>query len=110
MAASFGSEGRPATGPKDGPNAHDVGAAFDFSVQPFDGVDGMQLGPVLFGEGHVGQHVGFCLVHDGGQLRHSGSDLVGHGAPLRAGGLGGVPQAKAVAMKAETTLRPLFPA
>ena len=32
MASSFGGEGRPATGPKDGPKADDLGSALDFTV------------------------------------------------------------------------------
>jgi len=43
-------------------------------------------------------------------LTHLGPDLVGHRTPLGTGGLGGVPRAKAVALKAETTRLPLLPA
>jgi len=44
---------------------------------------------VLNREPHVGQHVGFRLVHECGQLRQAGPSLVGDLAPLLAGGGGG---------------------
>ncbi len=44
----------------------------------------MQLGPVLFREGHVGEHILFGIIHDGGELRHFRPDLVGDVAPLAA--------------------------
>jgi hypothetical protein len=50
----------------------------------------MRLGPVLLGEGHVGQDVVFGLVHDRRELWHLVADLVCDGAQLGAGGLGGV--------------------
>ena len=34
------------------------------------------------GKGHVGQHVGLCLINDGGELGNLGADLVGDGPPL----------------------------
>jgi hypothetical protein len=64
---------------------------------------------MLLGESHVGQHVRLGGVHDRGELGHLGADLISDRAPLRAGG-SAVSWAKAVAMKAETTRRPLFPA
>ena len=45
MEASVGSEGMTATGPKECPNADDIGAPFHFLVQALDGV-----GAVLSGE------------------------------------------------------------
>ena len=45
----------------------------------------MQLGAVLAGEGHVGQHVVLALVHELGQLRPAGAQLVGDAAPGLAG-------------------------
>ena len=48
----------------------------------------VQLGAVLGREGHVGEHVGLGLVHEGGELGHLGPELVGDAAPLGAGGLG----------------------
>ncbi len=50
MEASFGSEGMTAIGPKECPNADDIGAAFHLLVQALDRVRGMQLGAVLAGE------------------------------------------------------------
>ena len=122
MAPSFGSEDH-------GSNADDVGAALDLAVQALDRVRAVQLGAVLLGEGHAGEDVVLVramalTVHDGRELRHLGLYLVGHRAPLGAGGLGvrrmiagpstiiatASPCAKAVAMKTETTCRPLLPA
>src|SRR5699024_8593406 len=40
-------------------DADDVGAAFQFSVEAFDGVVGPDLGPMGFREDGVGQQVGF---------------------------------------------------
>jgi len=110
MASSFGSEGLPANGPKECPNADDLCAALDLAVQAFDRVGRVQLCPVFLGEGHVSQHVVLGVIHQRGEFGHLGPDLIGDCPPLCAGRFGGVPQAKAVAMKAETTLRPLFPA
>ena len=41
---------------------------------------------MLLGEGHVGQHVGLRVVHDGGELGDLRADLVGDRAPLHARG------------------------
>lgn len=78
-----------------------------------DLIRAVQLRPMLFREGHVGEHIRLRVVHDGGELRNLGADLVGDGAPLQARGFRvrqASPCAKAVAMKAETTRRPLLPA
>ncbi len=40
---------------------------------------------MLLGEGHVGQHIGLGVVHDGGEFRDLGPDLIGNGTPLNAG-------------------------
>ena len=48
----------------------------------------MQLGAMLLGECHVGQRVGFGIVHGGGKLRHPGADLIGNAAPSGAGSFG----------------------
>jgi hypothetical protein len=69
----------------------------------------MQLRAVFLREGHVGQHVVLGVVHDGRELRSLGPDLVGDGTP-RALAASAVSSAKAVAMKADTTRRPPFPA
>ncbi len=45
-------------------------------------------GSVLLLEGHVDQHVGIGVVHDGGEVGNLRPNLVGDGAPLGAGGLG----------------------
>lgn len=68
----------------------------------------VQLCPVRFREGHVGRHILFGIIHNGGEFRHFRSYLVGNIAPLGAGS-STVCWAKAVAMKAETTRLPLFP-
>ena len=39
-------------------------------------------------ESHVGEHVGFALVHQGGQLGQRRPELIGDLAPLALGGLG----------------------
>ncbi len=44
-------------------DADDIGAAFYFLVEPFQRVRAVQLGAVLGGEGHVGEYVGFGIVH-----------------------------------------------
>lgn len=45
----------------------------------------MQLGPMQCWEAHIGQHVGFGVVHQRGKLRQLRPELIGDGAPLRAG-------------------------
>ena len=35
------------------------------------------LAPMLLREGHVGQHVGLGLIHEGGELRQLGAQLIG---------------------------------
>ena len=67
------------------------------------------FGPALLGEGHVGEDVCFGLVHKLGEPADRRPQLVGHFAPLGSGGIG-IILGKAVAMKAETTRRPLLPA
>ena len=52
---------------------------------PLDGVVGVQLGAVLLGEGHVGQHVGLGGVHEAGELGHAGPQLIGDLSPLGLG-------------------------
>ena len=70
----------------------------------------VQLGAVLRREGHVGQHVGLGLVHEGGELGHLGPELVGDRCATARLAASASSWAKAVAMKAETTRRPLLPA
>ncbi len=71
----------------------------------------MELCPAFLREGHVGEHVRFSVVENGGELWRLEPDLVGDvrhralaASALRAS------WARAVAMKAETTRRPLLPA
>lgn len=84
-----------------GEDADDLGAPLDLAIEALDGVGAVKLGLV--------QYVFFGGVHELGELRYFRPDLVGDVAPLGACGLRCV-LAKAVAMKAETTHRPLFPA
>jgi hypothetical protein len=58
-------------------DTHDIGASFDFFVQPLDGIGGMDLGPVLDGEVEVSQHVGFAVVDEAGQLGPFCPQLIG---------------------------------
>lgn len=48
----------------------------------------MQFGPMRWREAHIGEHIGFGLVHQFGELLHFGPDLIGDMAPLLPGGLG----------------------
>src|SRR3954447_23777098 len=48
-------------------DADDIGLPFDFLVQAFQRVCGMQLGPVLSWESHVGEHVVLAVVHQRGE-------------------------------------------
>ena len=50
MVASLGSEGLTATGPKECPNADDIGVEFYLAVQALDGVGGMQLARCSLGK------------------------------------------------------------
>jgi hypothetical protein len=68
-------------------DADDFGAPLDLAVEALDRVGRVQLGAMLLG--HVGQHVGLGIIHDGGEFRHLGADLIGDGAPLGAGGFRG---------------------
>ena len=64
---------------------------------------------VLGGKAHIGEDVGLGLVHEARRVWAAWAELVGDLAPLRLGGPASS-CAKAVAMKAETTRRPLLPA
>jgi len=71
-----------------GEDADDLlGAALDLAVQALERIGGVQLRPVLGGEGHIGEYILLGLVHEGGELRDLGAKLVGDAAPLLAGGL-----------------------
>jgi hypothetical protein len=54
---------------------HDICPPLDFLVQSLDGVSAMQLGPVLLGKGHIGQHVVFAVVHEAGKIRPEGAEF-----------------------------------
>lgn len=71
-----------------GEDADDLGSALDLAVEALDGIGRMDLRPVIFGEAHEGEHVGFGLVQERGELRQLGAELIGDLAPLRSGGLG----------------------
>ena len=73
-----------------GENANDFGPSFDFAVEPLEAIGGMDLGPVIDGEAHVGEDVVLGLVHEEGELWQLGPELIGDLAPLRLGGLGAV--------------------
>lgn len=83
-----------AIGPKECPNADDVGAALHLLVQALDRVGAVQLGAMLAREGHAGQHVVLAprhghsdqwrshgSIHQVGQLGPAGTQLLGHLAP-----------------------------
>ena len=71
---------------------------FDLAVEAFDRIGGMQLGPMLSEERHVGEHVGFGLVEEAGKLGQLGAKLIGDLAPLGASASASS-WAKAVAMR-----------
>ena len=63
-------------------DADDLGAPLDLAVEALQRVGAVQLGTMLGGEAHVGQHIRLGVIHQGGQLRELGAQLVGDGAPL----------------------------
>ena len=64
----------------------DVAAPLDLAVEALQRVCAVELGTVLDGEAHVGQHIGLCVVHKCGKLGRTGPGLVGDLAPLLSGG------------------------
>jgi hypothetical protein len=40
-----------------GKDADDLGASFDFAVETLDGIGRVELCPMLFGKGHIGEHI-----------------------------------------------------
>ena len=50
-------------------DADDIGPPLDLLVQPLQRVRAVQLGPVLDGKGHVGEHLVLSVVHECGELR-----------------------------------------
>jgi hypothetical protein len=71
-----------------GKDADDLGTALDLAVQPFERIGGMELGAMLSGEVHVGEHVGRGFVHQRRELWDLGPELIGDAAPLLLGRLG----------------------
>lgn len=67
-----------------GEDADNLGAPLDLAVETLDRVGRMKLGPMLFGKGHVGEHILFGTIHQRGEFRHLRPDLVGDIAPLGA--------------------------
>ena len=69
----------------------------------------MRLGAILRRERHVGENILLGGVHHSGELGDAGPQLIGDLAPLPLGRFGRLLRVR-VAMKAETTQRPLLPA
>jgi hypothetical protein len=92
-----------------GEDADHLGPPLGLAVEPLDRVDRVRLGAMLGREGHVGDHIGLGLVQEGGELWQLGA---GWPATWRhcARAASASSWAKAVAMKEETTRRPLLPA
>jgi hypothetical protein len=82
-----------------------VGAALDFAVHPLEGVGASDLGPVLAGKVHVGQHVVARGVHEGAELWLLLAQRIGDDAPLGFGVGLGLPRAKMVFSMAATAVR-----
>jgi transposase len=60
-------------------------ASLDLAVEAFERIGGVQFGAMLGWEAHVGQDIGFSIIHQRRQLRHARPGLVGDLAPLLAG-------------------------
>ena len=73
MAASLGidREPSPLEGRRKSLETDDVSAALDLLVEAFQGVGGVDLGAMVFGEGHEGEDVLLGLVHERRQLREA---------------------------------------
>ena len=65
-------------------DADDLRSSLDFAIETLDWVGRVQLCPMLFRECHVGEHILFSVVHDGGERWNYRSDLIGDTAPLSA--------------------------
>ena len=71
----------------------DIAATLDFTVEAFERVRALQFGAVLGWAGlgwevHVGENLGFGIVHQGGEPWHAWAGLIGDLAPLLARGFG----------------------
>ena len=71
------------------------GAALDLAVDTLERIGRADLGAVLLGEAHGGEHGLAGLAGQGGELGQLGPDLIGDLAPLGPGGVGVVPSAAA---------------
>ena len=71
-----------------GKDADDFAASLDLAVEPLQRIGGVQLGAMLGGKAHVGQHIGLGFIHESGQLGHARPGLIGDVTPLLAGGGG----------------------
>src|SRR5512143_3733853 len=54
-------------------DADDIGPPLDLLIEALQWVGGVQLGSVLAGEGHVGEHVGFAVDDESGELWPAGA-------------------------------------
>jgi len=68
-------------------NTNNVGAAFYFFVQALDWIGRVQLATVGLRIVHVGEHVMFGLVEQGGHLSKARAELIGNVAPSLSGSL-----------------------
>src|SRR5512132_4447543 len=71
-----------------GEDADDLGTALDLAVEAFERIGAVNFGPMIFGEGHIRQHVRLGLVQEGGEPAVRWTELVGDLAPLGLGGVG----------------------
>ena len=68
-------------------DADDIGAAFNFLIQALYRVCRVQLATVGLRIVHIGEHVMFGLVEQGGDLAKARAELIGNVAPGLSGGL-----------------------
>lgn len=94
-----------AAGPKECPNADDVGTPLHLAVHPFQWIRRSDLGPVLAGEGHIGQDVVAGGVHQGAQLWLLLAERIRDDVPLLFRLGLGLPRAKIVFSIAATAVR-----
>jgi hypothetical protein len=74
-----------------GEDADDIGPALHLLVQAFERIGAVQLDPVLFGEGHIGEHVVLGGIHAGAQLGPAAAQLIRDMTPgLGRGGMVGL--------------------
>jgi hypothetical protein len=86
-----------------GEDADDVGAAFDFLVEPLNRVGAVQFAAVRLGKVEIGQHFGLAVVDECGELRPFLAELVGQ-MPQHRAGLGPVRLQEGLASAAATML------